>query len=72
MRERLEILQLGAGSCLVRGGFGFGGATVQFGENSDSYVDWRVRIGFEPSSSSGSLRSGARRAQTVSLVERVT
>ncbi len=28
-------------------GFGFGGATVQFGENSDSYVDWRVRVGFD-------------------------
>ena len=28
-------------------GFGFGGATVQFGENSDSYVDWRFRIGFD-------------------------
>lgn len=28
-------------------GFGFGGATVQFGENSDTYVDWRVRVGFD-------------------------
>ncbi|HEY7642646.1 MAG TPA: TonB-dependent receptor [Steroidobacteraceae bacterium] len=28
-------------------GFGFGGATVQFGENSDNYVDWRFRVGFD-------------------------
>jgi iron complex outermembrane receptor protein len=28
-------------------GFGFGGATVQFGENSDSYVDWRLRVGYD-------------------------
>jgi iron complex outermembrane receptor protein len=28
-------------------GFGFGGATVQQGKNSDSYVDWRFRIGFD-------------------------
>jgi iron complex outermembrane recepter protein len=25
----------------------WGGATAQFGKNSDSYVDWRVRIGFD-------------------------
>ena len=28
-------------------GFGFGGATVQFGENSDNYVDWRFRVGYD-------------------------
>jgi len=28
-------------------GFGFGGATTQFGENSDTYVDWRFRVGFD-------------------------
>ncbi len=28
-------------------GFGFGGATVQFGQNSDTYVDWRFRVGFD-------------------------
>lgn len=27
--------------------FDFGSATQQFGENSDSYVDWRFRIGFD-------------------------
>lgn len=25
----------------------YGGATQQFGENSDSYADWRVRIGYD-------------------------
>jgi iron complex outermembrane receptor protein len=25
----------------------YGGATVQFGENSDSYADWRIRIGYD-------------------------
>lgn len=28
-------------------GFGFGGATVQHGENSDNYVDWRFRVGYD-------------------------
>jgi len=28
-------------------GFSFGGATVQHGENSDNYVDWRFRIGYD-------------------------
>ena len=28
-------------------GLGFGGATVQHGENSDQYVDWRFRIGYD-------------------------
>lgn len=28
-------------------GFGFGGATLQRGRNSDSYVDWRFRVGFD-------------------------
>jgi iron complex outermembrane receptor protein len=28
-------------------GFSFGGATVQHGENSDNYVDWRLRIGYD-------------------------
>jgi iron complex outermembrane recepter protein len=28
-------------------GFGFGGATVQVGENSDNYVDWRFRVGYD-------------------------
>jgi outer membrane receptor protein involved in Fe transport len=28
-------------------GFSFGGATVQHGENSDNYVDWRFRVGYD-------------------------
>ena len=37
------------GTCAGYPGLGvaFGGATVQCGENSDSYVDWRFRIGYE-------------------------
>jgi len=27
--------------------FNFGSATQQFGENSDSYVDWRFRVGYD-------------------------
>ena len=48
-----------AGGCVQASQFGgtcanyqglkasFGGGTSQFGENSDNYVDWRVRIGFD-------------------------
>jgi iron complex outermembrane recepter protein len=37
------------GTCAGYPGLGvaFGGATTQFGENSDSYVDWRFRVGFD-------------------------
>jgi len=27
--------------------FAFGGATVQSGKNADSYIDWRIRVGFD-------------------------
>ncbi|MET0536144.1 MAG: TonB-dependent receptor plug domain-containing protein, partial [Steroidobacter sp.] len=37
------------GSCAGYPGLGlaFGSATAQFGKNSDNYVDWRFRIGFD-------------------------
>ncbi len=37
------------GTCAGYPGLGisFGGATTQFGENSDSYVDWRFRVGYD-------------------------
>ena len=37
------------GTCAGYPGLGlaFGGATVQHGENSDQYVDWRFRIGYD-------------------------
>lgn len=37
------------GSCAGYSGlsFNFGSATQQFGKNSDSYVDWRFRVGYD-------------------------
>jgi iron complex outermembrane receptor protein len=37
------------GSCAGYTGltFNFGSATQQFGKNSDSYVDWRLRVGYD-------------------------
>jgi iron complex outermembrane receptor protein len=42
------------GTCAGYPGLGisFGGATTQFGQNSDSYVDWRFRVGYDLSDDS--------------------
>lgn len=44
----VQSSQFGA-SCAGYPGLGlaFGGATVQQGENSDNYVDWRFRVGYD-------------------------